>query len=521
MAARQVQHTFQTQEARDLLQRLSDFEDEVRNHYQAQPPAQPLAYNFDDARLLSAVTYITGEGAAPGAQVVPAADRTRVGDDLIRILRTFVAYESFDAADHALVGLPRVVAQLPAARAEEWAQIGVGTKTIADVFAQHQALQPTLHGSDTASYFGLAPQSDGVAVFAALGQMTVQQQGQGQQNLQTLGWGAQLRALVPRPRTRGERIATYAGLGTLVLAAAIGFSSYQGWGCGPSPAPVSHADAGVHPNLDAGSDGAGYSAPLDGSASAQSQRRDASASPAPPVAATRADGGAPSAASAGALSSPPPRLDGGAPAQPAAPVAPVAPVVPAPAAPVPPVAPIAPATPGTPYIAQTPSPRMDGGVPAAASPAAPYVAAPAAPVVPAAPVAPTAPAVPPVVPAPAVVCPPAPVCPAPTDFLATMLGDARQYVANHSWQEIVGAYARVPVAVSIRSYKGNDARGACELGIGQLVDLTLGSVPGAQTHSLYGPLRADIIAKGVDACAAHVQVGRDKDIRFGLGLDKL
>ena len=99
----------------------------------------------------------------------------------------------------------------------------------------------------------------------------------------------------------------------------------------------------------------------------------------------------------------------------------------------------------------------------------------------------------------------------------------QQYVANHSWEQIVGQYATVPVAVSIRSYKGSDPREACQVGIGQLVDLTVGSMPGAQQHALYGSVRDAIISKGVDACAAHVQLGkdRDKDIRFGLGLDKL
>lgn len=515
MAARQVQHTFQTPEAQGLLQRLLDLEDEIQTHYQAQPvvrpaPAQPPVYEFATSRLLSAVTYISGEGVAAGAPVVPVAERARVADDLIQILRQHVAYENFVAADFALVGLPEVIAELPRDRAEEWAQVGVGAQTLDHVFAQHSTLQPPIHiPVNVQEYFRL--QGDGRIVYDALRQIPVQQQQRQRQNIPPPA----------QPLSRGERVAVSAGLGTLVLGALIAFGSYQGWNCGrrpssppaqkltvpvtspstPSSAPTLPPDAGVPDAY------VPQHTRADGSAMASmpSSRSDAAAPlyTAPP--AQRMDGGIPAAASAGTISVPPvSHLDAGTPAQP------VAPAVPGP------VAPIAPVAPAIPYTAQTPSPKMDGGVPAAS----PYVAAPAAPVAPPAPVAPV---VPPVISAPAVACPPVPACPAPVDLLTTMLTGAQQYVAGHSWEQIVAQYATVPVAVSIRSYKGRDPKEACELGIGQLVDLTIGSMPGAQQHSLYNPVRSAIISKGVDACAAHVQLGanRDRDIRFGLGLDKL
>ena len=392
MAARQVQHTFQTPEATGLLQRFLDLEDEVRTHYLAQPavqpaPAQPPTYEFDNARLLSAVTYISGEGAAAGATVVAAAEQGRVADDLVRILRDHVAYESFQAADFAFAGLPPVVADLPVARAEEWAQIGVGTQTVDQGFAQHPAIAPAVHiPLDVATYFNLDPQGDGVAVRDALRQIPAQQQGQGQQNLQALGWrarlGSQLSSLVPRPSSSRERIAVYAGLGALALGALVGFGSYQGWSCGSSPiGPMAHLQPAGR--LDAGSDATvGYSAAPDGAAGVSTaQHRDAGVS-VPPVASGRLDAGA---ASAAAVSSPPaPRLDGGAVAQAATPIPPV---VPGPVAPVGPPQ-LRPWSDGgvpnaTPYTASTPAPRMDGGVPAGPSVVAPpYVAAPAAPVVP-------------------------------------------------------------------------------------------------------------------------------------------
>ncbi|MDO8655617.1 MAG: hypothetical protein Q7K45_00110 [Nanoarchaeota archaeon] len=116
--------------------------------------------------------------------------------------------------------------------------------------------------------------------------------------------------------------------------------------------------------------------------------------------------------------------------------------------------------------------------------------------------------------------------------LETVVAQAQQYVASHSWKEIVQQYAGVQggVVVSLRDYQGNDREQACKLALGRFVEATLGSIVD-RTNLQYRELTEAITAKGLadcmndiklDGCKKYNNQGRvSKDtrcsgVRFGL-----
>jgi len=199
--ARPDLNDFQSAFATDLVQRINNLEQKLRNVQNAQYRAAVVAgrpfkeitpFSFTPENVYDAVYFVSVQlpsvylqSKTPSGS--PEEYQDSVKHEFMKLLKD-TAYDCNETgksaftedaakrADHALVGLPRVVAVLPYERAEQWLKIGEGSLTLDDVFTGPTARYKPMMSFPTGpqldqEYFTLGP--CGKQVFDALQQLPV------------------------------------------------------------------------------------------------------------------------------------------------------------------------------------------------------------------------------------------------------------------------------------------------------------------------------------------------------------